>query len=270
MSKSRKKQKFPTREELNLEESLKSQTINQEEESKMAEQTTNQTTAASAPAQTAPAQTAAAPAAQQPTAAPAETQKPAPAAPTAKQTSAAPQPTPAQAAAPAQPQAQAAPAQAAQPQAPAIQAAPAAPPHWSEKCSDPQVVAAMAVAQAFINAHPDQAESVGLLILNSTSPAEFQLLLNKKGNTTMNSNTTTTPAAPAVVPTTVNGLVPQIEVVRGEDRKSFSGWTTTEMVVVGLGAAALIGVSIWAVVATVKANRYKAALADAVSGNSGM
>lgn len=272
MSKSRKKKKFLTREEQNLEDALLAKTINQEEESKMAEQTTNQTPAESAPAQTAPAQTQTAPAAQQPAAAPAETQKPAQAAPTAQQTSAAPQPAPAQAAAPAQPQAPAAPAAPAQAPAP-TQTVQQAPAHWSEKCSDPQVVAAMAVAQAFINAHPEEAESVGLLILNSTSPAEFQMLINQKEKGINMSNTTASapavtpaPAAPTQAPAAV---LPAIPVVAGEDRKSFSGWTTTEMVVVGIGAAALIGVSIWAVCATIKANKYKAALADAVS-NSGM
>lgn len=260
MSKSRKKKKFPTREELNLEQSIQ-QTITNQEESKMENTTPNQT----------PAQNAAAPAAQQPAAAPAQAAPAqAQAAPTAQSSTAQPQPqpTPAQAAAPAQPQAPAAPAASAQAPAP-TQTVQQAPAHWSEKCSDPQVVAAMAVAQAFINAHPDQAESVGLLILNSTSPAEFQMLLNQKGNTTMNSNATTATVAPAVAPATTN-LVPQIEVVHGEDRKSFSGWTTTEMVVVGIGAAALIGVSIWAVCATIRANKYKAALADAVAGNPGM
>lgn len=255
MSKSRKKKKFPSAEERNLEASLIAKTINQEEESKMENTTTAQTPAteanatAATPAQTAPAQAQAAPTAQ----------------PAVKPE---PQPTPAQAAAPAQPQASAAPAA---PAAPApTQTVQQAPAHWSEKCSNPQVVAAMAVAQAFINAHPSEAESVGLLILNSTSPAEFQNLLNQKEKSIM-SNTTTasapavTPAPAAVAPT----VLPAIPVVTGEDRKSFSGWTTTEMVVVGIGAAALIGVSIWAVCATIKANKYKAALADAVS-NSGM
>lgn len=269
MSKSRKKKKFLTREEQNLEDALLAKTINQEEESKMAEQTTNQTPATEAKATAALAQAQTAPAAQQPAAAPAETQAPAQTAPTVAQ-SAKPQPAPAQAAQP-QPQALAAPAASAQAPAP-TQTVQQAPAHWSEKCSDPQVVAAMAVAQAFINAHPDQAESVGLLILNSTSPAEFQMLLNQKEKSTMNSNTTTastpavTPAPAAVAP----AVLPAIPVVAGEDRKSFSGWTTTEMVVVGIGAAALIGVSIWAVCATIRANKYKAALADAVAGNPGM
>ena len=263
MSKSRKKKKFPSAEEQNLEASLIAKSINQEE-SKMENTTPNQTPATEAKATAAPAQTQTAPAAQQSAAAPAETQAPAQAAPTAQQTSAKPQPAPAQAAAPAQPQASA--------QAPAPTQVQQAPAHWSEKCGDPQVVAAMAVAQAFINAHPSEAESVGLLILNSTSPAEFQNLLNQKEKSIMSNTTNATASAPTVTPApaaVTPTVLPAIPVVAGEDRKSFSGWTTTEMIVVGIGAAALIGVSIWAVCATIKANKYKAALADAVS-NSGM
>ncbi len=264
MSKSRKKKKFPTREELNLEQSIQ-QTINQEVD--MDNNTPAQTPAESAPAQTATAQ--AQPAAAPAQAAPAQAQ----AAPTAQPTAQPqPQPTPAQAAAPAQPQAPAAPAAPAQAPAPTqVQQAPA---HWSEKCSDPKTVAAMASAQAFINAHPSEAESVGLLIVSSLSADEFIQLLNQKEkgitmSNTVNANASAAPTVNAPV-AAVPAAVPVLPALATAERKSFTEWTTTEMVVVGLGAAALIGVSIWAVVATVKANRYKAALADAVAGNPGM
>ena len=216
-----------------------------------------QTTAESAPAQTAPAQTQTAPAAQQPAAAPAQAAPAqAQAAPTAQPT-AQPQP---------QPQAPAA-------QAPTAQAVPPTPAHWSDYRNDPAVIAVMNHADAFIKAHPEEQNSIALLVVSSTSPAEFENLLKQKETQTMsntiNANASAAPTVNAPV-AAVPAAVPVLPALATAERKSFSEWTTTEMVVVGLGAAALVGVTIWAVVATVKANRYKAALADAVSGNSGM